>query len=631
MRSPVLTVWVLSKAPGEICRSTRRCFTGDRYNEFISELRAQLTIGGSTTIFDILVLKSSAPDSRFFTLIDLTLGGYSNITLSVDVFSMNVVAYSTTNKGKSYFFRDALIAALNTLLFPKTTGYLLPFIGNYFELESAASKSKEEIHLGRVPLNYAIAYLYVDSCKAESLLVIMQMVSEVARFKFIEQCVCNCMSEKGFLLDPEMLSLEDNWSPLSFEIQRSLNGVFNRIIELRGQRNNSVMVYGIRSNIIRGVKLLLYQCNTCNTPTRNNGAGAEYENQMCTVLNSTTIITDPSGLLVNKHGNWITGVNYELWCIRMKTIFKFHNQWSFVEDGFTLSKEGKVTDEKQILADQDLISRDTKGSKKLDEIDPDEVVAPVKGFEQRLKRHTKDEEVSDKALSSLSTQNKSGSQTTRCLTKAMEHKTPFEAFSGWKPEDKIYKLKKALYGLKQAPRAWYEEIDTHLHNCGFTRSPSEATLYMNSRPESESIIVSIHVDDIIYTGSSTELLEKFKCDMMKRYEMIDLGLLYHFLRMGTLQPEYGIFINQRKYAVSLLQKIGLQDYKLVSTPLVVNDKLKKDDESEKIDENVYRQLVGSHLYLTATRLDIMFAASLLARFMNEPTKKYLGAAKRVLR
>lgn len=173
-------------------------------------------------------MKSSAPDSRLFILVDLTLGGYSNITLAIDVLSVNVVAYSTTNQVKSYIFKDAPIAALNTLLFPETTGYLLPFTGNYFELASAAGKSREEIHLGHVLLNYAIAYLYVDSRKAESLLVIMQMVSEAARFKLIEQRVRSCMLEKGFLPDQEMLSLEDNWSRLLFEIQRSLNGVFNR-------------------------------------------------------------------------------------------------------------------------------------------------------------------------------------------------------------------------------------------------------------------------------------------------------------------------------------------------------------------------------------------------------------------
>ncbi|KAM1456915.1 hypothetical protein ACFX13_035004 [Malus domestica] len=63
-------------------------------------------------------------------------------------------------------------------------------------------------------------------------------------------------------------------------------------------------------------------------------------------------------------------------------------------------------------------------------------------------------------------------------------------------EDNVYKLKKVMYGLKQAPRAWYEEINAHLYNCGFTRNPSEATLYMKSMGENESVIISIYVDDI---------------------------------------------------------------------------------------------------------------------------------------
>lgn len=69
-------------------------------------------------------------------------------------------------------------------------------------------------------------------------------------------------------------------------------------------------------------------------------------------------------------------------------------------------------------------------------------------------------------------------------------------------EDKVYRLKKALYGLKQAPRAWYEEINAHMHKCGFSRSPSKATLYIKTKCEYKSIIVSIYVDDIVYTSNS---------------------------------------------------------------------------------------------------------------------------------
>ncbi|CAL8154967.1 unnamed protein product [Prunus armeniaca] len=175
-------------------------------------------------------------------------------------------------------------------------------------------------------------------------------------------------------------------------------------------------------------------------------------------------------------------------------------------------------------------------------------------------------------------------------------------------EDKVYKLKKALYGLKQAPRAWYEEINAYLVSCGYVRSTSDAILYCKTKKDSGTLIVSIYVDDIVYIGSSEELIAKFKTEMMRRYEMTDLGLLYHFLGMAVIQTESCIFINQKKYALTLLNKFGLKQCKPVSTPLVASEKLCKDDGSDPADET-----------------------SLLARFMHCPTKKHYGTAKRVLR
>ncbi|KAI5318448.1 hypothetical protein L3X38_038156 [Prunus dulcis] len=120
-------------------------------------------------------------------------------------------------------------------------------------------------------------------------------------------------------------------------------------------------------------------------------------------------------------------------------------------------------------------------------------------------------------------------------------------------EDKVYKLKKALYGLKQAPRAWYKEINAYLISCGYVRSSSKATLYCKTKEDSGTLIVSIYVDDIVYTGSSEELIEDFKTEMMRMYEMTDLGLLYYFLGMAVIQTENCIFINQKKYALTLLR------------------------------------------------------------------------------
>ncbi|CAL2279392.1 unnamed protein product [Prunus armeniaca] len=198
-------------------------------------------------------------------------------------------------------------------------------------------------------------------------------------------------------------------------------------------------------------------------------------------------------------------------------------------------------------------------------------------------------------------------------------------------EDRVYRLHKALYGLKQAPRAWYGEIDSYFAECGFEKSLSEATLYAKTRGENDILIVSIYMDDIVYTGSNQGMLNEFKRDMKEKYEMTDLGLLHHFLGMGVIQTYSSIFIHQRKYAFSLLNKFGLTDCKFVTTPLVATEKLIKDDGSGATDEENYRKLVGSLLYLTATRPDVMYAASLLARYMHGPSNKHYGTAKRVLR
>ncbi|XP_070681717.1 uncharacterized mitochondrial protein AtMg00810-like [Malus domestica] len=133
-------------------------------------------------------------------------------------------------------------------------------------------------------------------------------------------------------------------------------------------------------------------------------------------------------------------------------------------------------------------------------------------------------------------------------------------------------------------------------------------------------------------GSNAAMLQEFKEDMMMKYEMIDLGILHHFLGMGVIQTNLSIFIHQKKYASSLLNKFGLNECKSVTTPLVAIEKLSKDDGSGSANEEQYRSVMGSLLYLTtATRPNIMYASSLLARFMHYPTNRHKGTAKRVLR
>ncbi|KAG6419902.1 hypothetical protein SASPL_116414 [Salvia splendens] len=174
------------------------------------------------------------------------------------------------------------------------------------------------------------------------------------------------------------------------------------------------------------------------------------------------------------------------------------------------------------------------------------------------------------------------------------------------------------------------QIDAYFIEQGFERSKSESTLYVKTQGTS-TLIVALYVDDLLFCGDDEKMIHDFKIEMMKRYEMSDMGLLHHFLGMEIYQENDGVFICQRKYVENILKKFGMSDCNPTLIPLVVNEKMKKEDGEKKIDASIYRSMVGSLLYLCETRPDIMFACSMLSRFMNSPSQIHLGVAKRVLR
>lgn len=185
---------------------------------------------------------------------------------------------------------------------------------------------------------------------------------------------------------------------------------------------------------------------------------------------------------------------------------------------------------------------------------------------------------------------------------------------GYEVPDKehlVYKLKKALYGLKQAPRAWYARIDSYFMKKGFNKSPSEPTLYVQ-HIGNDILIVCLYVDDLLYTGKSKDLMEKFQAEMKQEFEMSDLGLMHYFLGVEVQQTSKGIFISQTKCVVDLLKKFGMVACKAFATPIALGEKLTKEDVSPKVDTTWYRSLVGSLMYLRTTRPDIMYAVSLIS-------------------
>lgn len=205
-----------------------------------------------------------------------------------------------------------------------------------------------------------------------------------------------------------------------------------------------------------------------------------------------------------------------------------------------------------------------------------------------------------------------------------------EGFVKNEEKDKVYLLKKAIYGLKQAPRAWYNKIDDHLLSIGFKKSLSEATLYVKHQ-SNEVLMISLYVDDLLVTGNNAGMIQEFKQEMMKVFEMTDLGLMTFFLGLEIKQAEYEVFICQKKYVKEILKKFKFQECKEVSTPMNQKEKLCKEDGADKADEGYFRSLIGCLMYLTATRPDILNAVSILSRFMHNASELHLRAAKRIIR
>jgi hypothetical protein len=197
--------------------------------------------------------------------------------------------------------------------------------------------------------------------------------------------------------------------------------------------------------------------------------------------------------------------------------------------------------------------------------------------------------------------------------------------------NKVYKLKKALYGLRQAPRAWYSKIESYFSQEQFEKCPSEHTLFVKHRGDNEILIVSLYVDDLIYTSNSQKLIEQFKTSMMKHFSMTDLGKMKFFLGIEVIQTANGIFIHQMKYATDILIKFGMENCNKVSSPIVPGCKLVKNENGKASDSTNYKQLVGSLMYLLATRPDLAFSVCLVARFMERPTEMHVAGVKRILR
>ncbi|GKB56150.1 retrovirus-related pol polyprotein from transposon TNT 1-94 [Tanacetum coccineum] len=196
--------------------------------------------------------------------------------------------------------------------------------------------------------------------------------------------------------------------------------------------------------------------------------------------------------------------------------------------------------------------------------------------------------------------------------------------------DHVCKLDKALYGLKQAPRAWYETLSTFLTQHKFVRGTIDNTLF-TYKTKSDVIIVQIYVDDIIFGSTSSKLSKQFGKLMTKKYEMSMMGELTYFLGFQIKQDFKGISICQEKYVKDLLKKYDLADCASVKCPMLPPNNLGPDESGVSVNETLFRGMIGSLMYLTASRPDIQFSTCLCARYQANPKESHLVAVKRIFR
>ncbi|GJX52351.1 putative ribonuclease H-like domain-containing protein, partial [Tanacetum coccineum] len=196
--------------------------------------------------------------------------------------------------------------------------------------------------------------------------------------------------------------------------------------------------------------------------------------------------------------------------------------------------------------------------------------------------------------------------------------------------EKVYKVEKALYGLHQAPRAWYETLSTYLLDNGFYRGQIDKTLFIK-RVKDDILLVQVYVDDIIFGSTKKSLCTDFEQIMHKRFQMSSMGELTFFLGLQVKQKEDGIFISQDKYVGEILKKFGFSSIRTASTPMETNKALTKDEDGEDVDVHLYRSMIGSLMYLTSSRPDIMFSVCACSRFQVQPKVSHLNAVKRIFR
>jgi hypothetical protein len=196
--------------------------------------------------------------------------------------------------------------------------------------------------------------------------------------------------------------------------------------------------------------------------------------------------------------------------------------------------------------------------------------------------------------------------------------------------DHVFKLSKALYGLKKAPRACYECLKDFLIANAFKVGKADPTLFTKTC-DSDLFVCQIYVYDIIFGSTNQKSCEEFIRVMTQKFEMSMMGELTYFLGFQVRQLKDDTFLSQTKYTQDLLKRFGMKDAKPAKTPMGTDQHVDLNKGGKSVDQKAYRSMIGSLLYLCASRLDIMLSVCMFARFQSDPRECHLVAIKRILR
>ncbi|GJY11890.1 retrovirus-related pol polyprotein from transposon TNT 1-94 [Tanacetum coccineum] len=163
---------------------------------------------------------------------------------------------------------------------------------------------------------------------------------------------------------------------------------------------------------------------------------------------------------------------------------------------------------------------------------------------------------------------------------------------------------------------------------GYRRGTIDKTLFIK-KDMNDIMLVQVYVDDIIFSSSKKSWCDEFEALMKSRFQMSSMGELTFFFGLQVQQKEDGIFISQDKYVAEILKKFDFYSVKTANTPIETQKPLIKDEEAADVDVHLYRSMIGSLMYLTASRPDIMYAVCACSRFQVTPKTSHLHAVKTI--